>query len=80
MVPLALASKQALEGCLGFEALQPKYKNIGAAYLYSNIIGTIRFRDALTAIVLDDIDEQNVDILVEIDPCPVLKGLSHQTR
>jgi acyl transferase domain-containing protein/NADPH:quinone reductase-like Zn-dependent oxidoreductase len=92
MLPWAPAYKQALDSCPGFETLQPKvrmfssvtarlaeYENMESAYWCNNMTGTVRFRDALTGIVLDDMDNKNVDILVEIGPHPALKTPSQQT-
>lgn len=45
-----------------------------AAYWVSNLTGQVRFADALTNLLLNDNEEQNVDILVEIGPHPALKG------
>ena len=45
-----------------------------AAYWVSNLTGQVRFADALTNLLLNDNEEQNVDMLVEIGPHPALKG------
>ena len=45
-----------------------------AAYWVSNLTGQVRFADALTNLLLNDNEEQNVDILVEIGPHPALRG------
>ena len=52
--------------------------HMGARYWAKNMTDTVRFSDALTGIVLDDLDAQNVDILVEIGPHPALQGPSRQ--
>ena len=49
-----------------------------AAYWVSNLTGQVRFRDALTNLLLNDNEEQNVDILVEVGPHPALKGPSKE--
>lgn len=53
-------------------------KKMDAKYWAANMTGTVRFSDALTGIILNDADQQNVDVLVEIGPHPVLKGPSLQ--
>ena len=45
-----------------------------AAYWVSNLTGQVRFADALTNLLLNDNEEQNVDMLVEIGPHPALRG------
>lgn len=49
-----------------------------AGYWTANMTGTVRFSDALTGILLDDSDEQDIDVLVEIGPHPALKGPARQ--
>ncbi|KAI4148112.1 MAG: hypothetical protein L6R39_002893 [Caloplaca ligustica] len=49
---------------------------MGASYWAKNLTDTVRFSVALTGIVLDDMNEQNVDLLVEIGLHPALKGPS----
>ncbi|KAL1851358.1 Type I Iterative PKS [Diaporthe australafricana] len=51
---------------------------VDAAYWVRNMVGTVRFADALTSVLLDDDEEQAVDILLEIGPHPALKGPSQQ--
>ena len=45
-----------------------------AAYWVSNLTGQVRFADALTNLLLNDSEEQNVDVLIEIGPHPALRG------
>ncbi|KAH6899708.1 polyketide synthase [Thelonectria olida] len=92
MFPLAPAYENALKGKKGFKAQAPKcrmfssvtarladHENMGASYWAANMVQAVRFSDALTGILLDEQDDQNVDILVEIGPHPALKGPSRQT-
>lgn len=53
-------------------------RTMDAGYWTANMTGTVRFSDALTGILLDDTDEQNVDVLIEIGPHPALKGPARQ--
>lgn len=91
MHPLAPSYRTALDGCPQFTAQAANirmfssvtarvanHSNMGAKYWATNMTDTVRFSDALTGILLDDIDEQNVDILVEIGAHPALKGPSRQ--
>ena len=48
-------------------------------YFTANLVGQARFSDALTGILLDENEEQNLDVLVEVGPHPALKGPSRQT-
>ena len=52
---------------------------MGGEYFTANLVGQVRFSDALTGILLDESEEQNVDILIEVGPHPALKGPSRQT-
>ncbi|KFY44312.1 hypothetical protein V494_01542 [Pseudogymnoascus sp. VKM F-4513 (FW-928)] len=92
MLPLAPPYLKALETCDGFEPKKPKtrmfssvtarvadYDTMGPSYWCDNMTNAVRFSDALTGILLDEMDEQNVDVLVEIGPHPALKGPSRQT-
>lgn len=45
-----------------------------AKYWVSNLTGQVRFADALTNLLLNEQEEQNVDLLVEVGPHPALKG------
>ena len=47
---------------------------MGAKYWVSNLTGQVRFADALTNLLLNENEEQNVDLLVEVGPHPALKG------
>ncbi|KAL8999812.1 MAG: hypothetical protein Q9188_005811 [Gyalolechia gomerana] len=91
MYPLAPGYQKALSGHAGFETKAAKQRMfssvtarvadhslMGASYWARNMTDTVRFSDALTGIVLNDMDEQSVDILVEIGPHPALKGPSRQ--
>ena len=91
MDPLAPGYKAALNGHPGFAAESAKVRmfssvtarvanssKMGASYWVANMTGAVRFSDALTGILLDDEEEQNVDVLVEIGPHPALKGPSRQ--
>ena len=91
MYPLAPGYQNALNGHPGFAAQGARIRmfssvsarvaeprKMDAFYWTANMTGTVRFSDALTGIVLDDMDEQNVDLLVEIGPHPALKGPSRQ--
>ncbi|KAL9086235.1 MAG: hypothetical protein Q9159_004300 [Coniocarpon cinnabarinum] len=49
-------------------------ETMGPQYWVDNMNGTVRFSDALTGVLLDEADEQNVDMLVEIGPHTALKG------
>ena len=91
MYPLAAGYQKALNRQPGFTAQEARLRmfssvtariadpsKMDASYWTANMTGTVRFSDALTGILLDDQDEQNVDILVEIGPHPALKGPSRQ--
>ena len=91
MHQLAPGYRKALENCPTFESQPAKLRmfssvtarvadssKMGPSYWTKNMESTVRFSDALTGIVLDDMDQQNVDILVEIGPHPALKGPSRQ--
>lgn len=47
---------------------------MGPQYWVDNMNGTVRFSDALTGILLDELDRQNVDMLIEIGPHTALKS------
>ncbi|KAJ9635854.1 hypothetical protein H2199_008207 [Coniosporium tulheliwenetii] len=92
MDPLAPAYQLALKNCPGFVTQSPTClmvssvtarvadsPNMGDSYWARNMTGAVRFSDALTGILLDEEDNQNIDILVEIGPHPALKGPSRQT-
>lgn len=92
MFPLAPAYENALKANKGFKTQEAKCRmfssvtarladpeNMNASYWASNMVQAVRFSDALTGILLDEQDDQNVDILVEIGPHPALKGPSRQT-
>lgn len=56
-----------------------KAEEMGSDYFTANLVGQVRYADALTGILIDETEEQNVDVLVEIGPHPALKGPSRQT-
>ncbi|KAK5987499.1 Hybrid PKS-NRPS synthetase pynA [Cladobotryum mycophilum] len=92
MFPLAPAYENALKSNAGFKTQPAKcrmfssvtsriadHEKMGAAYWASNMVQAVRFSDALSGIVLDEQDDQNIDVLVEIGPHPALKGPARQT-
>ncbi|GJN76281.1 putative Hybrid PKS-NRPS biosynthetic cluster [Purpureocillium lilacinum] len=92
MFPLAPAYENALKNNSSFKTQAPKcrmfssvtsrladHEKMGASYWAANMVQAVRFSDALTGVLLDEQDEQNVDILVEIGPHPALKGPARQT-
>lgn len=92
MFPLAPAYESALKNNSTFKTNPPKcrmfssvtsrqadYEKMGASYWASNMVQAVRFSDALTGILLDEEDEQNIDVLIEIGPHPALKGPARQT-
>lgn len=91
MYPLAAGYQKALDHHPSFTTQEARLRmfssvtarmadpsKMDASYWTANMTGTVRFSDALTGILLDDLDEQNVDILVEVGPHPALKGPSRQ--
>ena len=52
---------------------------MGGDYFAANLVGQVRYADALTGTLLDETEEQCVDMLIEIGPHPALKGPSRQT-
>ncbi|KAI3396832.1 hypothetical protein diail_11661 [Diaporthe ilicicola] len=93
MKPLAPAYEKALHECDLYETKASKQSarmvssvtsrvirdgDVDAAYWVRNMVGTVRFADALTGVLLDDDEEQAVDIVLEIGPHPALKGPSQQ--
>ncbi|PHH81976.1 hypothetical protein CDD82_7408 [Ophiocordyceps australis] len=93
MVPLAPAYQRALEQTAAFESCRPAQcrmfssvaarladpLDMGPAYWAANMAQPVRFSDALTGILLDEHDDQNVDVLVEIGPHPALRAPARQT-
>ena len=92
MVPLSPAFEKALSGTPGFKSQPASVKfhssvtardssarKVDGAYWAANMTGMVRFSDALTGIVLDEQDEQNIDVLLEIGAHPALKGPANQT-
>ncbi|KAL8720894.1 MAG: hypothetical protein Q9225_002312 [Loekoesia sp. 1 TL-2023] len=91
MDPLAPAYERALANTAGFRSQPTNIKfhssvtardagarKFDASYWAMNMTGCVRFSEALTGILLDKNDEQNVDVLVEIGAHPALKGPSSQ--
>ena len=92
MSPLAPAYQKALQDHPGFGTAKPRAQmtssvtarkvepdTMSPLYFATNMTSTVKFSDALTGIVLNEEDRQNVDVLVEIGPHPALKGPSKQT-
>ncbi|KAL3436350.1 hypothetical protein BDV09DRAFT_194014 [Aspergillus tetrazonus] len=92
MFPLAPGYLQALEKHTKFSALpgqrqmfssvtgmavQPSL--MGPKYWVENMVGTVRFSEALTGILVNEEGKQALDVLMEIGPHPALKGPSRQT-
>lgn len=88
MLPLAPGFREALTTCPEFRSsdLPPNCQmyssvtardvrvgKLDAAYWATNMTGMVRFADALTGILLDEHEEQNIDVLIEIGPHPALK-------
>jgi acyl transferase domain-containing protein/NADPH:quinone reductase-like Zn-dependent oxidoreductase len=93
MEPLAPAYEKALNECALYKTGTPEDEirmvssvtarvlrggDVDASYWVRNMVGAVRFADALTGVLLDDDEEQGVDILLEIGPHPALKGPSQQ--
>ncbi|KAK1445344.1 beta-ketoacyl synthase domain-containing protein [Colletotrichum cuscutae] len=92
MNALAGAYEDALKNCKTFTTQKPTcrmfssvtsrladYESMGPKYWATNMTNAVRFSDALTGILLDEEDEQNVDVLIELGPHPALKGPARQT-
>ncbi|KOS47319.1 hypothetical protein ACN38_g1732 [Penicillium nordicum] len=92
MFPLAPGYLQALEKHTKFAALPAQRKMfssvtakaaqpslMGPQYWVDNMVGTVRFTEALSGILVDEEGKQAVDVLMEIGPHPALKGPSRQT-
>ncbi|KAL4965980.1 uncharacterized protein BDV14DRAFT_199431 [Aspergillus stella-maris] len=90
--PLAPGYLQALEKHTKFAALPAQRQMfssvtgkiaraslMGPQYWVDNMVGTVRFAEALTGVLVGEEGEQGVDILMEIGPHPALKGPSRQT-
>lgn len=91
MDPLAPSFERALRRTPGFgpmpaaiqfvssvTARASTARKMDASYWAANMTGVVRFSDALTGILLDEDDEQNIDVLVEIGPHPALRGPARQ--
>ncbi|CAI7643289.1 unnamed protein product [Penicillium glandicola] len=92
MFPLAPGYLQALEKhtkfstlpaqCQMFSSVTAKAAQpslMGPQYWVDNMVGTVRFAEALSGILVDEEGKQAVDVLMEIGPHPALKGPSRQT-
>lgn len=91
MFPLAPGYQRALEAYGGLSPQPAKARmfssvtarvadpeRMGPEYWVANMVSSVRFSDALTGILLDELDEKNVDILIEVGPHPALKGPARQ--
>lgn len=91
MQPLAPAFEQALSCATGFQCDAAKIKlcssvtardsrarKMNAEYWAMNMTGTVMFSDALTGILVNENDEQDIDILVEIGAHPALRAPSNE--
>lgn len=91
MQPLAPAFEQALSRAPGFGCHPAKIRfcssvtarnswarKMNAEYWALNMTETVMFSDALTGILVDEEDEQNVEVLVEIGAHPALRGPSKE--
>ncbi|VUC30980.1 unnamed protein product [Clonostachys rosea] len=89
MAPLAPGFEAALSKIPGFApsdaslrmvssvtARNSSARKMDASYWAANMTGVVRFADALTGMLIDENEEQDVDILVEIGAHPALKGPS----
>ena len=91
MQPLAPAFEQALARASSFQchpatirfyssvtARDSSAKKMDAAYWALNMTGTVMFSDALTGILLNENDEQDIDVLIEIGAHPALRSPSNE--
>ena len=91
MQPLAPAFEQALSRVSGFQchsakirvcssvtARDSRARKMNAEYWALNMTETVMFIDALTGILVDEEDEQNLEVLVEIGAHPALRGPSNE--
>ena len=89
MQPLAPAFEQALSRVIGFQCHQAKIrfcssvtardssaKKMDAEYWAMNMTKTVMFSDALSGILMNENDEQDIDVLIEIGAHPALKAPS----
>ncbi|CAG8888284.1 unnamed protein product [Penicillium egyptiacum] len=72
-----LPSQRRMFSSVTAEAAQPSL--MGPQYWVDNMVGTVRFSEALSRILVDEEGKQAVDVLMEIGPHPALKGPSRQT-
>lgn len=91
MQPLAPAFEQALSRAVNFQCRSAKIRfcssvtardssarKMNAEYWATNMTGTVMFSDALTGILLNENDEQDIDVLVEIGAHPALRAPSNE--
>ena len=91
MQPLAPAFEQALSHAVSFQchpakirfcssvtARDSRARKMNAEYWAMNMTGTVMFSDALTGILVNENDEQDIDILVEIGAHPALRAPSNE--
>ena len=91
MQPLAPAFEQALSRVIGFQchpakirfcssvtARESSARKMDAEYWAMNMTRTVMFSDALSSILINENDEQDVDVLVEIGAHPALKAPSNE--
>ena len=91
MQPLAPAFEQALSRAANFQchpakirfyssvtARDSRARKMNAEYWAMNMTGTVMFSDALTGILVNENDEQDLDVLVEIGAHPALRAPSNE--
>ena len=91
MQPLASAFEQALSRVISFQCHQAKIRfcssvtardssarKMDAEYWAMNMTETVKFSDALSGILMNENDEQDIDVLVEIGAHPALKAPSNE--
>ncbi|KAI9927146.1 hypothetical protein MW887_003529 [Aspergillus wentii] len=93
MTPFAEKYQQSMEASQLFERATPSdipmfssvtargltAEKLDARYWVDNLVSPVRFSDALTGTVLDELDTQQIDVLLEVGPHPALKGPVKQT-
>ena len=91
MQPLAPAFEQALSLVVGFHCHPAKIRfcssvtardssarKMDAEYWAMNMTETVMFSDALSGILMNENDEQDIDVLIEIGAHPALKAPSNE--
>ena len=91
MQPLAPAFERALSRVIGFQchpakirfcssvtARESSARKMDAEYWAMNMTETVMFSDALSGILVNENDEQDIDVLVEIGAHPALKAPSNE--